>query len=221
MRHLTESRVMLHAALAALVTTLASCPRLLLWLERPYSVFLMGIMMFICTFVLWAFVFAWQKPYAGRAVFGTGFNPRVWLAATILAVAWAAVLHFLIDPQLRAVTPKEFPDSWRLWIAMVLFSLALNPLFLTFAPFAFFMRLFCRRRFCGALTVLFGVFVLLLKLQSGPRLPPFSLALELAALRLAGGYLALLFYLRGGALTVWWMVLIQESRHAIDLAAAS
>ncbi len=219
MRHLTESGVVCRAALAAVVTALAGYPRLMLWLERPYAVLPMCLMMFVCTFVLWAFAFAWQKPYAGREVIGAGFNPRIWVAATVVALAWAAILHFLIDPQSRMVTPKEFPDSWKLWIAMSLFHLALEPLFLTFAPYAFFMRLFRQPRLCMALTVLFGVFVLFLKLRSGVKLPPLSLALELTALRLAGGFVGLFFYLRGGALVVWWMVLIQEGRFAFDLAA--
>ena len=104
---------------------------------------------------------------------------------------------------------------------MALFSLALDSLFLTFAPFAFFMRLFRKQDLCMALTVLFGVFVLFLKLRSGAKLPPMSLALELTALRVAGGFVGLFFYLRGGALLVWWMVLIQQCRHAIDLAVSS
>ena len=207
------------SAVAAMFTTIACYPRLMLWLERPYSVVLMCIMMFVCTFVLWAFAFAWQKPYAGRDVIANGFSLKIWIAATLLSLAWAAVLRYGIDPQLRVVTPKEFPDSWKMWIAMTLFTLALTPLFLTFAPFAFFMRLFRLQRFCMALTVLFGVFVLFLKLQSGASHPPFLLALELTALRLAGGFAGLYFYLRGGALPVWWMVVIQECRHAIDLAA--
>jgi hypothetical protein len=220
MRHLTESKVMNRAAVAAILTALACYPRLMLWLERPYAVLPMCIMMFVCTFVLWAFAFAWQKPYAGREVISIGFDPRIWMAATVLALVWGAALHFLIDPQMRLVTPKEFPDSWTSWIAMALFSLALDPLFFTFAPFAFFMRLFRQPRLCMALTVLFGVFVLFLKLRSGAKLPPMSLALELTALRVAGGFVGLFFYLRGGALVVWWMVLIQQSRHAFDLAAS-
>lgn len=211
---------MLQAALAALITCVACCPRLLLWLERPYAAVPMCLMLFVCTYVLWAFVFAWQKPYAGHPAFGSGFPPRLWAAATLCAVAWAAILHFLIDPQLRAVTPKEFPTSVTLWLAMALFTVALNPLFLTFAPYAFFMRLFRRPQLCVPLTVLFGVFVLFLKLQSGAKLPPFSLALELTALRLVGGFVALFFYMRGGVPLVLWMVMIQECRFGIDLAAA-
>lgn len=213
---------MLHAALAAAIATLACYPRFRLWLlEKPQSVALMCVMMMLCTFVLWAYAFAWQKPYAGSDVIITDFNWRLWLAATGIGIAWAALLYYGIDPQLRAVTPKEYPTSWNSWAAMALFHLALDPLFLTFAPFAFFMRLFRRRGLCFGLTVLFGVFVLFLKLQSGAKLPPLSLALELTALRLAGGALALYFYIRGGALVVWWMILLQECRFAIDLAGVA
>ena len=212
---------MLHAALAAAITTLACYPRLRLWMERPHPAALMCVMLLVCTFVLWAYSFAWQKPYAGSDVIIVDFNVRLWLGATAIAIAWAALLYYVIDPRLRSVTPKEFPTSWNSWAAMALFRLALDPLFLTFAPFAFFMRLFRRRGLCIGLTVLFGVFVLFLKLQSGAKLPPLSLALELTALRLAGGALALYFYLRGGALVVWWMILLQECRFAIDLAAAA
>src|SRR5579871_650523 len=160
MRHLTESRVMGRSAVAAIFTTVACYPRLSLWPERAHLVFPMCLMLFVCTFVLWAFAFAWQKPYADREVIANGFNLKIWIAATALSLAWAALLHFDIDPQLRLVTPKEFPDSWTMWVAMALFALALNPLFLLFAPFAFFMRLSRLQKFSMALTVLFGVFVL-------------------------------------------------------------
>ncbi len=63
------------------------------------------------------------------------------------------------------------------------------------------------------LTILFGVFVLYEKLTTLKTPPPVGLVLELAALRVVGGYLTLYFYLNGGAVLVWWTVLLVQLRH--------
>src|SRR5581483_1412940 len=152
-------KVLTRAGAAALITALVCYPRLAMWSERLHAVSFLWLMLLWAGFVLWAFVFAWQSEYGHRPVMGFKVQGRLWMAATLCGLAWAVMLHFLIDPQLRAVTPKEFPTDWKSWLAMSLFSVGFDPLFLCFAPFAFFARLSHRQEASVALTVLFGVMV--------------------------------------------------------------
>ena len=100
---------------------------------------------------------------------------------------------------------------------MLLFSLAISELFLLFAPFAWLMRLFKNRWVATNLTVLFGVLVLVLKMQSLPApLPPW-LFVTVVTGRIVMGFLAVSFYLRGGVLLVWWWTFLFESRHLLNL----
>jgi hypothetical protein len=50
-------------------------------------------------------------------------------------------------------------------------------------------------------------------------LPPISLVVELLVLRVIGGFVGVWFYLRGGTLLVWWVVLLVQLRYLIELAA--
>lgn len=96
---------------------------------------------------------------------------------------------------------------------MVLFSLAFNQLFLVFAPFAWAMRLFQNVAMAAILTILFGVFVLLIKNHASPSPMPVAMLLGLLVVRLTVGALSVHFFLRGGVLLVSWWGLLLESRH--------
>ncbi len=100
---------------------------------------------------------------------------------------------------------------------MTLFNLAFDQLFLCFAPFSFFMRLFHNQRAAVGMTVLFGVALLSLRIKSLAALvSPFFIT-ELFVWRTAAGFLTLYFYLKGGALLVWWWVLLMQFRLLITL----
>jgi hypothetical protein len=117
--------------------------------------------------------------------------------------------------------PEDYPASLRQWLAMALFSLAFNQLFLVFAPFAWLVRLFQNQRVATVLTVLFGAIVLAIKIHSTP--VPISPALFAALLvgRIAMGFLSVSFYLRGGVLLSWWWTLLIEARLLLAVAGNS
>ena len=217
MRLLAQPTVLVRAGVAAMITAVACYPRLAMWSERTHSVLFLWLMLLWAVFVLWAFVFAWQWDYGHRPVLGLDFQPKLWMAATLCGVAWAALLHFLIDPQLRVISPKEFPTDGNSWLAMSLFAMGFDPLFLCFAPFAFFVRLSQRQEASVALTVLFGVLVFWLRLHYSPVLPPALFLAAMMVIRIVAGFLSVYFYLRGGALLVWWVALILQLRHLMDL----
>lgn len=216
MRLLAQPKILTSAGVAAMITALTCYPRLATWSERPDSVLFLWLTLLWAVFVLWAFVFAWQFEYARRPVLGLDFRPKLWAAATLGGLAWAALLHFLIDPQLRVITPREYPTGWNSWLAMSLFAIGFNPLFLCFAPFAFFARLSQKVDVSVAMTVLFGVFVLYLRLHYSHVLPPPWFMAALMALRILTGFLSVYFYLKGGALLVWWLALLLQLRHLAD-----
>jgi len=209
-RLLVQSSVLKHAALAALVTVLACWPRLSLWTGRPYAVWFMSAILGWAAFILWSFVFAWHTHYTGSAVFGTRFRPRLWGIATLCGIAGTLTLHWLIDPMLRPVAVEDYPASFPSLLALTLFTLTFDQLFLCFAPFAFFVRLFQSRNVAMGLTVLFGLFLLYLHARLWRSQFSSLFILELFAWRAAAAFLALYFYLRGGALlTLWWIFLLQ------------
>ena len=100
--------------------------------------------------------------------------------ATLGAVAVAVLLSFLLDPQLRRITPGDYPVDGHAWLGMSLFALGFVPLFLCFAPYAFFIRLSRKQDAALVLTVLFGVFILALKLSSAKTPTPMGRILTLS-----------------------------------------
>lgn len=220
MRSLAKPQVLARAGYAAFITTLACYPRLATWLDRPYTTLFGCAVILWTTFILWAFAFAWQPEYAHRPVFDFECPRQIWAIATAYGVLSAITLHFLMDPQMRLTTPKDYPADWHSWIAMCLFGLALEPLFLCFAPYAFFMRLLRKPEAALALTVMFGIFVQYLKINSSRPSPAALLIVELVAVHVIGGFLGVYLYVKGGALPVWWAVFLLQSRHAYDLCAA-
>lgn len=216
MRLLARPDVLVRAGLAALLTCLSCYPRLAGWGERIHSVALLFIALLYVAFVLWAFVFAWQFRYASRPVF-VRFQLKLWAGATACVLAWCLLCHWLLDPTLRLVTPRDYPADFQSWLAMSLFTLGFDPLFLCFAPFAFFVRLSQKQTVSLVLTVLFGTFILAVKLGSSTVLPPFLLIVGLMSLRVAQGFFSVYLYLRGGAVLVWWLVVLMQLRHLIGL----
>jgi hypothetical protein len=214
MRNLAQPRVLKLAGIAALATTLACHPRLSFWLNRAFPIWYLEAILFCCAIILWSFVFAWHTQYAHQPVFTLKIEPRLFAVVTVTGIVVATVFHLFLDPSLRLKTPEEYPADMKQWLAMAVFSLAFNQLFFVFAPFAWLIRLFQNRRVATCLTVLFGVIVLAIKYQSIPSL----LLAALLAVRIAMGFLAVSFYLRGGVLLSWWWTLLIEARHLLDVA---
>lgn len=220
MRRLAQPEVLKTSAIAALLTALACYPRLLLWTDRKAPVWYLEAVLFLGCIVLWAFVFAWHTEYTRRPVFTLKLSPKIFLLATIAGIATAAGLHFFLDPILRQRTPMDYPANLDQWIAHTLFGLAFLQLFLTFAPFAWLMRLFKDQRIAFALTLLLGVLVLTIKSTSSPQPVPFGLFCALFAGRIVLGAFPIWLYLRGGLVLSWWWGLLIHARLLIDLMNA-
>ncbi len=217
MRHLIQPRVLNLAIIAGLASALACYPRVSLWLNRPGPVWYLEAMVFLCATMLWGFVFAWHTQYTNRPVFVLKPAPRPFLAVTLIGLFIATAFHLWLDPPLRAIMPLEYPVDREHWLAVVLFALALNQLFLLFAPFAWLMRFFKNRWVATTLTALFGAGVVALKIHSLPTPVPPPLLTLLLAFRIGMGFLTVEFYLRGGVLLVWLWTLLFESRHLFEL----
>ena len=216
-RHLLQPRVLNSAVIAALASALACYPRLSLWLNRSAPVWYLEGSIFFCSIVLWGFVFAWHTQYTHRPVFILKMERGPFIAVTVIAIIVAAVFYLLVDPSLRSKIPEDYPADLKHWFALVLFSLAINELFLLFAPYAWLMRLFKNRWAATNLTVLFGALLLAMRIQSlQTQLPPLLFAMLLTG-KVILGFLAVSFYLRGGVLLVWWWTFLFEARHLLNL----
>jgi hypothetical protein len=220
-RHLAQPRVLILAGIAALATTLACYPRLSFWLNRTFPIWYLAAILFCCSIILWSFVFAWHTQYTHRPAFTLKIEPRLFTMVTVAGIVVVTGYHLFLDPSLRLKTPEEYPADAKQWLAMALFSLAFNQLYLVFAPFAWLIRLFHNRRVATCLTVLFGVIVLAIKYQSSTTPIPSLLFATLLAVRIVMGFLAVSFYLRGGVLLSWWWTLLIETRHLVDMAGNS
>ena len=192
-------------------------PRLSLWLNRSEPVWYLEGTIFFCSIFLWGFVFAWHAQYTHRPVFILKPERGPLITATVVGIIAAAVFDLLLDPSLRSKIPQDYPADLEHWFAFVLFSLALNQLFLLFAPFDWLMRLSKNRWVATNLTVLFGALVLAMRIQSLPiQFSPMLLAAVLTG-KIVLGFLAVRFYLRGGVLLVWWWTVLFEARHLLNL----
>jgi hypothetical protein len=217
-RRLAQPSVVKAAALAALMSTVLSLPRMLLWEKRPYLTWYTEAILFCCGFVLWAFVFAWHTEYTRRPLFTLRIKPLLFAAATLVGVIAALGHHWLLDPSLRPYNPEDYPPDMRHWVAHVLFTLSFNQLFLLFAPFAWAMRLFRNETIATRVIVVLGVLVLALKTSASPLPQSAPLILALAALQIASAFFGVWFYLRGGILLAWWLALLIEARHLLTFA---
>lgn len=217
MRSLAQPDVLKSAATAALLSALACYPRFFLWLKRPYALWYLEAVLFLCGIVLWAFVFGWHTKYTGRPVFTWKVGVAPFVSATLAGVAIALLFHARLDPALRLRTPEDYPCTPGQWLALTLFSMAFTQLYLVFAAFAWFVRLFQNLSAATVLTVLFGLFVLVIKAHASPTPMPTPLLVALLAARVGLGALTVYFYLRGGVLLAWWWGLLLQSRHLWDL----
>ena len=126
MRLLAQPRVLNRAVIAGLATALASYPRISLWLNPSAPIWYLEAMIFLCSIVLWGFVFAWHEPYTQRPVWRFKLEPKLFITATVIGIIAAVVFHFFLDPPLRVQVPKEYPADSENWLAQVLFSLFLT-----------------------------------------------------------------------------------------------
>ena len=217
MRSLLQPRVLKSAGIAALITSLVCFPRLALWSDPPHQLWFLSLTLAWASFILWSFVFGWLTQNALRPILAVKATSALWSVATLAGIAGAVMLRLFIDSVLQPLVPGDYPDTYGTWLAMTLFTLAFDQLFLCFAPFAFFVRLLQNQRAAAGLTVLFGVVLLGLRIQSLASLvSPFFIA-ELFVWRTAAGFLTLYFYLKGGALLAWWWLLLLQFRHLITL----
>lgn len=216
MRLLGKTETLKAAGIATLLTGAAVYSRLSLWDRLQDNLFSSLLILMWCIFVLWAFVFAWHKEYSGREVFRFDVSLRGWSGVTALGVAALLLMRFLLDPGLRTMAPWNYPDSFAEWIAVTLFSIVFGPLFLVFAPLAFFLRLSRNIRVSAVLTVLLGVSVMMLRftLMAGSQSPLNMVGL--AAIFGAQSVIALGLYLRGGVFVVWWFLALIQLRHLAD-----
>ena len=156
---------------AALVTTLACHLRLAHWLNRADPLWYLEAVIFFCSIVLWGFVFAWHTPYTRRPVLTLKIEPRLFVAVTLVGIVGRRHVSPVPGPGAPArKLPEEYPADLEQWLALMLFSLAFNQLFLVFAPFAWLVRLFHNPGVAIVLTVLFGAVVLAIKIHSTPAL---------------------------------------------------
>lgn len=213
MRSLAQPEVLKSAVAAAFCSCLACYPRLLLWPSRPYFLWYLQALLFLCGIVLWAFVFAWFPKYSHRPVFTLRVALGPFVSVTLAAVAIALALHSWLDPALRLRVPEEFPHTLAQWSAIVLFALAYTQLYLIFAAFSWFLRLFQNITMATVLTVLFGLFVLLVKNHASPIPLSWPLLLGLVLSRVILAALSVYCFLRGGVLLAWWFGLLIQVRH--------
>lgn len=215
MRRLAQPSVVKAAAIAAALSALLSLPRLLLWEKRPYLTWYIEAILFCCGFVLWAFVFAWHTEYTRRPVFTVRIQPQLIAGATVVGILGALGIHWLLDPALRTYNPQDYPVDIPHWIGQTLFALSFTQLFLLFAPFAWAVRLFRNETVATWVTVAISVLVLALKSNASPTPLPGLLILGLTVLRIASGYFAVWFYLRGGIFLAWWLAFLIEARNLL------
>jgi len=205
------------AAAGAAITTLASYPRLILWTARPHQLWLLTLTLAWASFFLWSFVFGWYSTYTRQPALIVKTTRRWWGAATLAGLLGAVILMRFIDPVLRPLIPDDYPGTVAAWLAVTLFILAFEQLFLCLAPFAFFLRLSQRPGIATGLTVLFGVFLLYLKMLSWAGQFSSSFILELFVWRLLTGFLSVSFFLKGGALLNLWWIFLMQIRHLVYL----
>jgi hypothetical protein len=165
-------------------------------------------------------VFAWHTKYTQRRVVAFQMELTPFVLATLAGIVAAVILHLALDPSLRLKTPEDYPARLDQWIAMTLFSLALTQLFLVFAPFAWSLRVFQSRPVAILFTVLFGVFVMMLKTRTSLTPLPSSLFWALILARIVVGGLSLYFYWRGGLMLASWWVLLLQARHLLHLGGS-
>ena len=217
-RNLAKTEVVKSAAIATLAGAMVCYPRLALWPNRSYPIWYLEAVLLLGGFVLWAFVFAWHTKYSGQPVIALKLPTKSCVLATLAGIILAAVLHWFMDPVFRARTPEDYPANLQQWIAMTLFSLGFTQLFLVFAPFDWSVRLSKQRWFAMLFTVLFGVFVLVVKTRSSPEQLAPSVFWLLIIVRAVISFFSVWFYSRHGVLLAWWWGFLLQTRHLFTLS---
>lgn len=220
MRSLSQPAVMKRAAVAALFTMAACYPRLALWQERPQAPGFLAALLGLVSFVMWAFVLAWIPEHGRTTLLPRRFDSHLWALATVAGLAGGGLLWSVFDPNLRPLLPQDYPVTRTAWVAATLFHVAFVQLFLTFAPLAFFVRLFGDRLVAAALTVLFGLFLLLVQVNAAEVELSGWLVGGMIGFRILFGAVGMYLLLRGGLLPVWWSALLIQSRLLIGLDGA-
>jgi len=212
MRHLLQPRVLNQASLAAAGTTLACYPRLALWTEKSQAIPLLLCAVFICSIVMWSFVFAWHTPYAQRPIFFIKPSQKLFAGVTFAGIILALGCRLWLDPALCSALPEDYPADLKHWLATVPFVLVFGQLFLIFAPLDWLMRLCRNERIAIALTAAFAASVAAMKLQAHAGSIPTELFIAFLAGRFFTGLLVAWLYLRGGMALAWWWALLFELR---------
>jgi hypothetical protein len=200
------------AVLAAAITALASYPRLLLWTEKQLALPLLLSAIFICSIVMWGFVFAWHTPYAHHPVFFTPPGQKLFAGVTLAGIIFALGYRLWLDPALRSALPNEYPANRLEWLATVPFVLTFGLLFLIFAPFDWLLRLCRKERIALGLTAAFVAGIAAMKMQSHADAIPTNIFIGCLTARFLGGLMATFLYLRGGIVLAWWWAIIFELR---------
>ena len=188
-----------------------------MWSNPAYPVWYLEAVLLLGGFVLWAFVFAWHTKYSGRPVFNFPLELKPFVVISAVGILGAFLLHQFVDPTFRARTPEDYPANFEQWLAMTLFTLAFNQLFLVFAPFAWALRLFKGSWTAILFTVLFGVFVAVIKTRSSSTSVTDSLFCLIVIVRAAVSFLSVWFYSRHGIVLTWWWGFLLQTRHFVDL----
>jgi len=216
-RSLSQPAVMWRAAMAALLTITACYPRLALWQDRPQALGFLAALLGLVSFVMWAFVLAWLPEHARTTLLPRRFDHRLWTLATLVGLAGGGLLWGVFDPSLRPLLPQDYPATRMAWVAATLFHLTFVQLFLAFAPLAFFARLLGDRLVAAALTVLFGLFLLLVQVNAAEVALSTWLVAGMIAVRILFGALGMYLLLRGGLLPVSWSAFLIQLRLLIGL----
>lgn len=215
MRRLLHLSAVKPALLASAVCAVASWPQLLLMSKNPDGATVLALILFATGVIIWCFVFAWHEPGVGRAPFQIRSSPVPWTIATLAGIVSAFFLHRFVDPVTQQLHLGMVPHDHGQWLAITLFSLTFEPLFVTFAAFDFFIRLARKPKVAAVLTVGFGLFIVWLKLGETPSAVTPAMAAAFLLLRVVQASISVFLYMRGGVLPVLWMNLLVQSRYLV------
>lgn len=213
MRSLADPDVVGRALLAGTISAVACYPRLVNWSQREDAVWFLVAFVGFTAFAMWAAVFAWHEKHGGRALMPRNVPAPFWALTTALGLAGAAVAFHFGDVALRRIAFTDFPQNANEWAEHLLFNLAMEQLFLCFAPLAVGLRLLPNATAAGVTTVLFGLFVFALKLRGVAADLPADLLFVLFACRAVQGAVTVWLYWQGGLAAVWYFVLLLQIRH--------
>ncbi|NBR86858.1 MAG: hypothetical protein EBS84_08515 [Proteobacteria bacterium] len=212
MRSLAQPAVLWRAAIAGVLTAAAGYPRLANWTQRPDALWFLDAALGWAGFVMWAAVLAWHRGYSGHEVFPRQIPGHLWWTAGALGVGGAIISYHWGDPLLRQLAPTDFPRTPGAWVEHLLFSLALEQVFLCFAPVAFLVRLWPNVNVAATGTVLFSLFVFTLKLDAGAAAVPGLVLAGMFLFRALHSGVTVWLYLRGGAWLVWFFATLLLTR---------